>query len=381
MILNYKYRLYPTKKQEQQLQNQFFVATQSWNYALNLRIKDLKHKNGFTPIKLIEKYIKTKLNIRNIPYHSGILQMSVKNLDNTLKTYFKNKEDFDFPRFKKSHKIQQSFEFKNQGIQIKDKYFQILKMKIKWKYHRELPNFPKKIIIKRESDGNYYAIFSVEKMSNPLEKTNINAGIDLNVKNIAVATSLGDSYLKIIRKMNKYDKKYQKIQKKLSDRYHKKSKSKNTKKLQKKQNKIHKKVKNIKEDFFHKTSLELIKNFDRITIEKLDIKKMIEGDIRHLRKSISDVSWNSLIEKLKYKAEMYDKVLIQINPAYTSQRCNHCGYISRKNRTTQIKFLCKECSHSDNADINAAKNILEYENWSLEQMTRWDTRHIESLVA
>ena len=78
---------------------------------------------------------------------------------------------------------------------------------------------------------------------------------------------------------------------------------------------------------------------------------------------------------------MHDKVLIQINPAYTSQRCNECGYISSKNRKTQEIFLCVECNHSDNADINAAKNILEYEIWFLEQITRWDARHIESFIA
>ena len=51
MILNYKYRLYPNKCQKQKLQEQFFVTTQSWNYALNIRSKNLRLKNGFTPIK------------------------------------------------------------------------------------------------------------------------------------------------------------------------------------------------------------------------------------------------------------------------------------------------------------------------------------------
>ena len=50
--------------------------------------------------------------------------------------------------------------------------------------------------------------------------------------------------------------------------------------------------------------------------------------------------------------------VIAIPPQYTSQRCSCCGYVSRNNRQTQAKFECVECGHSENADINAARNIL-----------------------
>ena len=138
----------------------------------------------------------------------------------------------------------------------------------------------------------------------------------------------------------------------------------------------------MKEDFFHKVSKQIVKNFDHIKVEKLEVKNMKENaPSKRLRRDIAEVSWSSLIEKLKYKAERYGKVFEEINPAYTSQRCNKCGYISRKNRTSQSKFSCKKCGHSENADINAARNILEYEKWSLEQRTRYDTRHNESSKA
>jgi len=381
MILNYKYRLYPTKSQQARLNQQSFVANQAWNYALNIRQRDLKNKTGFTNINLINNYVKTKLKIRNISANTGVIQQSIRNLDNTLKIFFKNKDDFSFPVFKKSHSIQQGFETKNQGIQITEKYFKIFKMKIKWKYHREIPNKPTKVIVKREPDGKYYVIFSVKIIKNNLEKTGKNCGIDLNIKNIAVAER-GKAYLIALKKMDKYNKKYMKIQKKLSVRYDKKSRSKNTKKLQKKQNKLYSKVKSVKENFFHQLSNQLVENFDSIRVEKLEKKKMKEeAPSKRLRRDIAEVSWDSLIQKIKYKTERYGKVFEEINPAYTSQRCNRCGYISRKNRVSQAIFKCKKCSHQDNADCNAAKNILEYDKWFLEQKTRWDARHIESSAA
>ena len=385
MIKNFKYRLKPNKEQEDRLDNSFFVSNQAWNHILDIKIKNLKRKNGFTPFNLIYKSCLINLEKRNLKSNSGIIQSSLLNCEKTFQQFFKSKREEGergFPKFKNSNFIEQSFEFKNQGIKITDKYFQIMRMKIKWNYHRELPSWPKKIIVKRESDGKFYVIFSVEVDKEELPKTGKKCGIDLNVNNISIAESTGKTYLKTINKLAKYDKKYMKIQRSLTKRYEVKNRSKNTKKLQKKLNKIHKKVRNVKEDFFHKVSKDLVKNFDLIRAEKLEKKKMKENaPSKHMRRSIAEVSWDSLIQKIKYKAEMHGKVFEEINPAYTSQRCNVCGYINRKNRTTQEKFCCKECGHSDNADCNAAKNILEYEKWFLEQKTRYAARHSESLKA
>ena len=59
---------------------------------------------------------------------------------------------------------------------------------------------------------------------------------------------------------------------------------------------------------------------------------------------------------------------VKIHPAYTSQRCFSCGHIERKNRQGQANFKCKSCGHKDNADKNAAKNILHYEEWAIDQL-------------
>ena len=133
---------------------------------------------------------------------------------------------------------------------------------------------------------------------------------------------------------------------------------------------INKKIKNQKEDYFHKISKNLV-NYDcgRITIEDLKIKKMKESDSKHLNKLISDVSWNSLITKFKYKVEIHNTIIREINPAFSSQRCHVCGHTEKSNRNSQSEFHCKVCSHSDNADRNASLNILNYDLWSLEQKT------------
>jgi putative transposase len=47
-----------------------------------------------------------------------------------------------------------------------------------------------------------------------------------------------------------------------------------------------------------------------------------------------------------------------VNPAYTSQMCSSCGYVSKGNRKSQASFKCLCCGHKLNADVNAARNIL-----------------------
>ncbi|PCI92657.1 cytosine methyltransferase [Candidatus Aerophobetes bacterium] len=61
---------------------------------------------------------------------------------------------------------------------------------------------------------------------------------------------------------------------------------------------------------------------------------------------------------MKYKLEWLGGVYVEVNPAYTSQKCSSCEKIDKNNRKTQSKFFCISCGYTENADINAAKNIL-----------------------
>ena len=93
---------------------------------------------------------------------------------------------------------------------------------------------------------------------------------------------------------------------------------------------------------------------------------MKESDSKHLNKLISNDSWNQLMTKLKYKEEIHNTIIREINPAFSSQRCYVCGHTEKTNRISQSEFHCKVCSYSNNADRNASSNILNYDLWSLE---------------
>ena len=62
---------------------------------------------------------------------------------------------------------------------------------------------------------------------------------------------------------------------------------------------------------------------------------------------------------LHYKARLSGGQVIEVDPRNTSRRCSSCGYVAQENRESQAVFLCKKCGHSDNADHNAAVNIVD----------------------
>ena len=385
---NYKFRLYPTKTQRAMLDNHFFASNQAWNHALAAKKQDLEinaslplAERNYTKDSILETAMKCALQQRGIKYHSGIVQESFKVLNHSLKMFFskrKNPSGVGFPKFKSSKGNEQSFKFKNQNVSWNTQSFKIMKTCIRWNMHRDLPMGAKLngVVVKRTADRKYWVVLNVafdqEIQQNP---NSVECGIDMNVKNLSVADTCGAAYPIPIPDFSKskYLKSYKKVQQKLSHRYKKKNFSKKTKKLQLKLNKIVQKIKNCKEDFFHKTSKQLVDNHAKIIIEDLKIKDMKESEKTHLNRMISDVSWGSLIQKLLYKAQAKNVIVVQINPAFTSQRCSNpgCGHIHPHNRKTQSVFQCLKCGHTENADTNAAKNIRDYKHWFLEQKARW----------
>ena len=379
---NYKFRLYPNKNQIDLLNLHFFLSNQAWNSTLAQKMTDLKANEHLLPADRtfkkdadIEKAMKEELKARGFKPHSGIVQESFKSMKKSLSSFYSRKNDgVGFPKFKSSKGIEQSFYFKNQGISWTQSHFKILKNQISWKLHRNIPHSAKLngVVVKREADGKFFVILNLTlEDDTQYQKSGIECALDLNINNIALSDSSG--LRKLIQledfSKSKYSKNFKKVQQKLSKRYKNKVFSKNTARLQKKSNKIYKKIKNKKEDFFHKLSNQLTNQYDQISIEHLEIKSMKESKSQRLNRLISDVSWNSLIQKIKYKQIQKNKLIRELNPAYSSQRCFKCGHISKNNRKSQSDFNCENCGYTTNADLNAADNLLDYHQWSLEQTT------------
>jgi putative transposase len=122
-----------------------------------------------------------------------------------------------------------------------------------------------------------------------------------------------------------------------------------------------------RKDWVEKTSTDLARRFDIIAVEDLKIQNMtksakgtIQAPGRNIRqkaglnRAILANGWGNLVRRLEHKAPGR---IIKVNPAYTSQCCSACGIVDRKARESQAVFRCRSCGFTDNADVNAAKNI------------------------
>ena len=151
----------------------------------------------------------------------------------------------------------------------------------------------------------------------------------------------------------------------------KKKFSNNWQKAQGKIRAINSKIGRIRLDFHHKVSTNLTKSHSQICLEDLRVKNMtksakgtLENPGKHvkqkqgLNRSILRQGWGQFERLIEYKAQWYGAEVIYVNPRNTSVLCNTCGYSSPLNRQSQSHFECKSCGKIENADINAAKNIL-----------------------
>jgi putative transposase len=211
----------------------------------------------------------------------------------------------------------------------------------------------KTAILIKKVDGLYLqVVMEVDRVLKPNENQ---VGIDMGIKHFL--TSSNGDFIENPQFLKNSLPKLRVEQRRMSRMldFHKKSKRKeygyNLNKQIQKVKKMHQSITNKRLDFLHKVSTDLANNYGLVFREDLNIKGMVKSK---LSRHISDASWGKFFELLEYKTNV-----VKVNPAYTSQTCNKCGYISKENRKTQSIFKCVKCNHFDNADLNASFNIIK----------------------
>lgn len=126
--------------------------------------------------------------------------------------------------------------------------------------------------------------------------------------------------------------------------------------------KLHAKVMNQRHNFLQQISTALIKNHDLVVAEELRSKNLLKNHALAL--SISDVGWRTFLGMVAYKAKLYGRQFITINPRNTTQTCRDCGFVMGTNGTDKLtlddrNWTCPNCGIHHIRDWNAAKNILD----------------------
>ena len=375
MRLSFKYRIYPTKAQIKIIEENFEFCRVLYNCNLEDRINDFKSSKT-TGVKSTVNYYSQAGQLKQIRkvhsekvknLYSQTLQHVLKRLDLAYENFFrrvkekKSGEAFGFPRFKTENSFKSicfpQCDLKTGGVKkLNNDKLKIkgLPGEVKVKWHRLHEGQCKQVIIKKHSD-KFYIILSCDNVpAKHLTKTGKIIALDLGLNCFAM-TDDGTQF--------HHPKPYKTAKEKLAflnqKLANKKKGSNNRKKVKKQLAKAHEKVSNVRLDFLHKLSNKLVKENDKIIIEKLNIKSMLEAKGFEVNKgNIADASWGEFIRQLKYKAERAGRLVIEVDPKNTSKMCSNCNHIDKGQTLKNRTYDCKSCGLAIDRDQNAAKNIL-----------------------
>ena len=359
MLKGYKYRLYPNKEQEVQLQKTFgccrFVYNQTLAYRKEKYDKEKESMNKTSCNNYCNQVLKKEYEwLKEVDKFA--LTNAIYNMDSAYQKFFK--EHAGYPKFKskKNHKKSYTTNFTNGNIEVDFENNKIKLPKLKWvkaKLHREFVGQIKSATISQVPSGKYYVSILVETEHIPMESTGCIVGIDLGIKDLLI-TSDGKKYdnQKLIKK---YEDKLAKEQRKLA---HKQKGSSNWNKQRIKVAKIHEKISNTRKDYLHKISHELVNENQVIVSEDLAVKNMVKN--HNLAKSISDCGWYELTRQLDYKSDWNNRNYIKIGRfTKSSQPCSVCGYINTETKDLSVReWTCPQCGTVHDRDVNASINIL-----------------------
>lgn len=354
---SFKYKAFtPNKQIAGKLNNCLNLCRELYNSALQERRDAYRLNqislNYYTQANQLSDIKEIRDDLNNV--HSQVLQDVLKRLDKTFKAFFSRVKKGDkkcgFPRFK-GENFFDSFCFPQSGWKLQGDKLTLSKIgTLKLRLSRKIKGKIKTVIIKKEIDG-WYVIFACETEKALLAKTSKSVGIDVGIKTFA-ALSNGDEIPnpKLLRQS---EKRLKTAQRNVSRKVKRSESRKKAVTLLRKQ---HLRIKRQRLDFLHKESLNLVRKYDEIAVEDLNIKNMVKN--HHLAKSISDASWGNFLNILTAKAENAGREIWKVNAKNTSQNCSGCDTKVPKSLSVRI-HQCSNCGLEICRDLNAAKNILK----------------------
>ena len=336
MIKSHKIRIYPTKEQEELIHKTIGCTRFVYNYFLQKTIDDYENgikypgKFGFDLKSLKEEY----KWLHEVSGYSE--QQTLLHLDAAFKNFFrrvKKKQTPGFPKFKSKKKSKPSYSTYIREIQ--EKFLRIDKLGlVKYKTDFQLPpgrdfKLTNPVISYHRATNKYFISFGIEVENQNNILNDYSVGIDLGIKELAVIAYDDNSKfyhtINKSKKMKNLERRLKTLQRSISRKYEankqgkKFVKTKNIEKAELELLKIYNKISNIRDNYIHQTTAEIIKLYPkRVVMEDLNVAGMMKN--KHLSKSIQQQNFNKFINYMKYKCEFNNIEFIQDNRFYPSTK-------------------------------------------------------------
>lgn len=369
----YRFRLRPTKAEAALLKRFLGCSRFLWNEVLaqnEIRVERGEKRLTYKAMYDYLIYLKAEYPFLR-ESNAQALQQTLRDLHTAYRYALDPKTATRFPRFKKKTS-RQSVRFP-QGFKINGKGVYLPKVGwIGFRKTREIQGTPKNVTVLFDAEHWFVAIQTEREVCNSIHCSTSAIGIDVGIARFAALSD--GTYVDGANAFRTYQKRLAFLQRRLSRRV---KFSANWRRAKAKITRLQRRIANMRNDTLHKASTTISKNHAVVVMEDLRITNMAASakgtrkepgnNVRaksNLNRRILDQAWGEFRRQLGYKMAWRGGALLLVNPRDTSCTCARCGFISRENRRTQSTFCCMTCGHMDNADTNAAINILRRAGYS-----------------
>jgi putative transposase len=366
----FRFRLYPSSKQEARMLRALETSRRLWNDALAHRKARWEKEGKPTSYNLQASMLtfEREQDVLLSGLYSQVGQDVLRRLDKAFKSFFARRARY--PRFKKfiqsgSFTYPQAYNGSAKPDVVRKRLFLSKVGNVKTVFHRPLPTKNgsrlKTCTVIREPDGKWFASLVFEEVV-PLQDIHVDTmpstaakktpvGVDLGLLSL-ITTSEGE-VVEHPRFLRKGEKRLKRLQRSLS---FKKKGSKNRLKARRRVASQHAKVRRQRRDFNHKLSARLVKGHELIAFEDLMIRNMVKN--HRLARSIQDAGWGQLVRLTEYKALRAGSRVVKVPAACSTQECYHCSTLNKIDLATR-EFVCVGCGRTLQRDCNAARIVLK----------------------
>jgi len=381
MIKSIKVMLIPNNKQKTKLFQSAGTARFAYNWCLAKQQENYKNGGKFISDNDLRKEL-TQLKktdeykwLNN--YSNNITKQAIKDACNSYMRFFKKQSGF--PEFKSKRKTTPSFYIDNAKIEFTETHVKLEKIadstrknraKANWirlAEHNRIPIGVKYSNPRVIFDGlNWWISVGVEYEEISEQPTNDGIGIDIGIKDLAICSDK-NTYKNINKtnKIKKLKKKKRRLQRKVSRKYLKNKKGKgylktsNIVKSEKELLKLNHKLTNIRHNYLHQTTREIINRKPRfIVLEDLNVKGMMKN--KHLAKAVQEQCFYEFYRQIQYKCNWNNIQFITADRYFPSSKlCSVCGNIKSDLKLSDRVYHC-DCGNVIDRDYQAALNLAEY---------------------
>ena len=364
MLKAYKYKIKPNEHQQELLSKFFGCVRYIYNWGLNVKTSAYKENGKAVGYVELAKKLTSLKHQKDYEWlnecTNEALQQSLRSLDKAFTAFFRKKAKY--PRFKAKKRSKDSVKFINcvhfdfDNWTVKLPKLGKVKLCINKMFDQSICK-QGTCTVSRDHCGTYWCVIVVDDLQPKPAKAKLvkdNAiGVDLGIKDYAILSD-GTKFSN-----PKYLEKTQKKLSHLQKVFARKGKdSANHERMRIKVAKCHRNITNKRNDFLHKLSTHLVRHYDTICLEDLNVKGMEQN--HNLARAIQSASWSEFVRQLEYKSEWYGKNILFIGRFEPSSKlCHNCGYINKDLKLSDREWTCPVCGEHHDRDVNAAKNIKE----------------------